>query len=158
MLVSATNRHWAMGFPRRQYLLLAEHLLEHVIKLAGPEGAAEALETTGRAVAEQLLGQVRGQKENAEVTLADIQSFLLPLMDEMGSVVDRLDSDEGSLTVQMRNCIFYELARVHHRIICRAHNTIFQTLAEALGDYEAVTTSCLASGDDRCITSIRPKS
>lgn len=156
MLFTMTHDHWSIGFPQRQYQMLAEHLLQHIIEREGAKGAVKALRKIGQDVAQSLLDEVTTAKGSDEVEIEDVVKHILPALDQLGSIVEAIDTEDCDLQIQMRNCIFFELAQAYHGIICQGHAAIFETIAKALGkDYESVAASCLASGDDRCITCIK---
>lgn len=155
-LFSTTDAHWPLGFPKRQYAMLAQHLLEHIIESEGAAGAAEVMRKIGAKVAQDLLDQLAKDKGSDEVTFEDLTEHILPVLDELGSVVDVVEGcAEDGLAIRMRNCIFYELALAHHGVTCEGHAAIFETLGQAIGsEFEARVESCLASGDDACLTCI----
>jgi len=146
-----------IGVPKRQYALLAKHLIESFIELNGKESLVRIMREMGERIADELLEEIKAKKGSDKLELDDLQKYVIPMLDSLGCVPSITEISENVIKFKMNNCIFYELSKAYPRIICERHKSFFQKLGDELGKYEAVSEKCLAEGDDFCITALLKK-
>ena len=78
MLFSMTDKHWAVGFPQRQYVMLAEHLMRHIIKREGKKKASAILRSIGQEVGRGLIAAAIEETGRDKLELDDVLQHILP--------------------------------------------------------------------------------
>ncbi len=148
-------KHWDLGFPPRQYAMLADKLLERLLEEDGIEAAREFMARIGSESARHILEEALAAKGSDQLEISDIQDRVVPALAGLGSAAAVTQASDSRVSVRMNNCIFYELAVAHREVVCRGHGAFFETIAEALGDgYSVTSDACLAAGDECCISTI----
>ena len=153
LLLSITDTHWPIGFPPRQYSVLAEHLLGHIIATQGKKKAMRVMRKIGLDFGRQMVAAAQEQAASDELSFDDVADHILPVLDELGSMIDYEEEDD-TLTVHYRNCIFYEVAKASYPIVCEGHHAILDAIGDAM-DCDAEPLSCLVKGDPACSTCFR---
>lgn len=155
LVYKVPQKHWDIGFPKRQYAMLADKLLGRMIELQGTDETKSFMEQLGRESAQQVLADLLAKKGSQRLEIADIKELLVPILDKLGSAVTVSEATEDLIRVRMNNCIYFELAVKFEEIVCRGHEAFFETVAAALGEeFKVSTEACLACGDNFCVSTI----
>ncbi len=154
MVYSIPKRHWDLGFPKRQYAVLADKLIAGMIGAQGEGAAIEFMRRTGADNADHILALVAEEKGSKTLEHGDVEKYLLPILDDLGSATTLVEASEDRVVIRMNNCIFYELAVSYAKMVCEGHAALFETFGEALGGLKYQKGSCLAEGDDCCISNL----
>ncbi len=152
-----TTKYHDLSFPKRQYLLLSQYMIEELVGTVGEEGARELMRRIGKRIGEELVSEVRSRTGRRRIEPRDVRDHVVPALEEFGSLPSVTLEPDGTLRIKLSNCVFFELARAHPNVVCEGHKALFQTLASAMGDYEAVQETCMAKGADFCLTVIRKR-
>lgn len=154
LLFEVTGEHHDLSLPRRQYQLLSEHLIEELISMGGKARAAEVMRSVGAKIGKGLVAQALKQAGKKSLKPDIVETYIVPQLDEFGSAAQVLDRTGASMQIRVNNCVFFELAKKHHDIVCAGHEALFEAIAEAMGNYEVRQTSCMACGAASCVTCI----
>ncbi len=146
--------HYDLSFPKRQYFLMSKHILEALIKEHGMDEARRLMILIGKKVGESILSAMK-PKLKAENSLQEFVKALESFLDELGCMPSIEVVSPNAVKIELRNCVYYELAKLYPDVICEGHKSLFNTLSKALGDYESVQESCMAKGARTCITLIK---
>jgi predicted ArsR family transcriptional regulator len=157
LVYSVPRKHHEIGFPKRQYALLSEHLLQMLISIEGQETAARLMGEMGEKVASGILGDIASRKGNDLFEIEDIQRYLVPILDEMGGAVTVDELSDSAVSIRMNNCIFFELSKVYPDLICEGHRALFAAIGRKLGGFSAQVGTCLAHDDQCCVTHLVKK-
>ena len=150
MVYSIPPKHWQLGFPKRQYALLAEKLLTLLVEKDGVAAAKEAMRAIGAESARHILEAAAEAKGSDEFEVADFEKYVIPALNGFGSATRILEASEERVSVRMNNCIFYELAQVYPKLVCEGHAALYEELGAAFGGLSYVKGECLAGGDAFC--------
>ncbi len=140
------------SFPKRQYLLLSDHLIDTLIEMSGKEEAKRLLRLVGKRFGEEIVSNVRNRKERGKISVNDLKEYIIPALAELGSAPSLYTEESGVVGIKLSNCIFYELALKYPDVICEGHLSLFQVIADSLGGYKAHQETCMAKGDEFCLT------
>ena len=144
------TREWRdLGFPRRQYQLLAGELLRRTIR-SSKRRAVALMRSMGEQLAESFLE--RQEMANFPVkTFDDFEAHILPLLHEMGMETQIESKEKDAMVVGAFNCIYYELAKKYPDIVCEGHKAFFRKIGDAM-NCNAERITCIQDGADACRT------
>ncbi|WP_309491830.1 helix-turn-helix transcriptional regulator [Candidatus Hecatella orcuttiae] len=154
-LYTIVSRYVNLSFPKRQYEMLTQHLLEFLLKKKGEKYTVSILREIGAKLGEQLMKNLSFQYGIQRWDEDKFSEYVLPEIAKMGSYPSLTKRADGSLEIRISNCIFYEVAKANPKIVCEGHKAFFQTIANYLGKYEAVNEYCIAEGNRHCITILK---
>lgn len=122
----AANLH----FPPRDYQTLATVTLKALMEVVGQDAAA--LDRAGRELGHEE-GRRALKRDNLDPGRADLQTIVESLRvtcAELGlfPLIETLD--DGSVRLDVRNCVFRELSSRYPKQVCRLHSAILQGLLE----------------------------
>lgn len=144
------TREWRdLGFPRRQFQLLAGELLETTIR-SSRRRAVALMRSIGERMAKELLE--RQEKANFPVkTFDEFQAHILPVLDEMGMEPVIESKEKDAMVVATLNCIYYEVAKKYRDVVCEGHKAFFRKIGDAM-NCNAERTTCIQDGANACRT------
>jgi predicted ArsR family transcriptional regulator len=133
--------------PSRRYEFLAQQLLALLGETLEPGVAASQAAVMGLALGEQTAMEIAGDGMEAPVKLS--VPFLVEWMDASGYEVRVLGSDPTAAVIEVRNCVYRELALEHPELVCSFDRGM---LCGMLGVSLAAHTQTLAmsAGDPCC--------
>jgi predicted ArsR family transcriptional regulator len=133
--------------PPRRYERLSRNLLRLIANEIDPAAAAVAAFDVGRAFGEDTAASIAGDREQAPGRLS--AHAVAAWLDESGYGVSVGDGPEGALVLEVRNCVYQELAKEFPDIVCPFDRG---TLCGMLGVSPSVhrQTHALSSGDAYC--------
>jgi predicted ArsR family transcriptional regulator len=134
--------------PPRRYERLSRLLLRLIDGTLNPSVAAASASSLGRAFGEELAATVKG--EDALHSSAKLSpQTVVEWMDGAGYDVSLGDDAEGRVVIEVRNCVYDELAREHPEIVCGFDFGMMCGMLGVDADHHRQTRA-LTSGDDRC--------
>jgi predicted ArsR family transcriptional regulator len=133
--------------PPRRYERLSRLLLRLIGSTVEPDVAADAAFDLGRAFGAETAAAIAGDDVQSPLRLAP--RTLAAWMDEAGYSVTLDDGAKGVIAVEVRNCVYSELAGEYPDIVCPFD---CGTLCGMLGVEGAAhsQTHSLIAGDDFC--------
>jgi predicted ArsR family transcriptional regulator len=133
--------------PPRRYERLSRFLLRLIDSTAEPEVAGELAFALGRDFGAEAAAGIAGDDVRSPIKLAP--RAVLAWMDEAGYSVTLDDGAKGVVAVEVRNCVYRELAEEYPDIVCPFDRG---TVCGMLGvDASAHTqTHSMSAGDDYC--------
>ena len=133
--------------PPRRYERLSRNLLRLVAATLDPAAAEAAAFELGRSYGEETAAAIAGDHERAPARLTP--TAVAAWMDESGYNVTIREAPSGSVVVEVRNCVYSELAREFPDIVCPYDRG---TLCGMLGVPASVhhQTHALSAGDAFC--------
>lgn len=154
LLFEVSGEHHELSLPRRQYQVLSEHLIDALIATGGKAHAVEVLRSVGTKIGQGLVAQALRQAGKKSLKPEVVETYIVPQLDEFGSAAQVIERTGASIQIRVNNCVFFELAKKHHDVVCAGHEALFQAIAEAMGEYGVRQTSCMACGAASCVTCI----
>lgn len=149
------NKFWNLSIPKRQYALLSHFLLENVIKMEGEKVAIALMKEMGKIMGKEIIRRATIENGVEEWGFNQIAKYVIPKLEDWGCIPKVIELKENKISIQLFNCVFYELAKAFIGIVCEGHKEFFQTIADVIGNCEVELKSCIAEGDKTCITEIR---
>jgi predicted ArsR family transcriptional regulator len=113
---AVTGARVELVLPSRRYECLAQHLLALLGETAEPEVATRQAAVLGLALGEQTATEIAGDGVEAPVKLS--VRFLVDWMEASGYEVKVLGSDPTAAVIEVRNCVYRELALEHPELVC----------------------------------------
>lgn len=133
--------------PPRRYERLSRLLLRLVDRTLEPGVAADAAFDLGRAFGAETAAEIAGDDVQPPVRLSP--RAMVAWMDEAGYGVTLSDGAKGVVVVEVRNCVYRELAEEYPNIVCPFdHGTACGMLG--VEPYAHTQTHCMSAGDDFC--------
>jgi len=133
--------------PPRRYERLARLLLNLVDDQLEPTSAAAAAMAVGRAYGADMAQEIAGDGVEPPIRLA--AHAVANWMESAGYAMNVVDSDPGTLIIEVKNCVYRELAEEHPDVVCGFDQG---TLCGMLGvdpvGHRRVLAIC--AGDDVC--------
>jgi predicted ArsR family transcriptional regulator len=145
-----------LGFPKRQYPLLANELVEEFLSRSGRKGAISIFRRIGEKVAKNLIVYLTAQHPNEKWNVDFFKKYVIPELERLGCRPEILKDQGRELVMNLKNCIYFELAKAYPGIICEGHKAFFETIAKHMG-FRAKQETCMAEGDDSCITVMKKR-
>ncbi len=145
-----------LTFPKRQYELLAQHLLEDKIEKDGLEGASSTFRSMGAKMAKRMMTNLSSLYDVERWNFDNLTRYVVPELERLGSrpVVNKSSKE---LVIKTTNCIFFEFSKAYPKVVCEGHKAFLETFAHALGECVVSREACLAEGDDQCIWVLRKR-
>lgn len=133
--------------PPRRYERLSRNLLRLIATELGPAAAESAAFALGRSFGEETAAAIAGERERTPSRLAP--HAVAAWLDESGYNVSVSEDPSGSVVVEVRNCVYSELAREFPDIVCPFDRG---TLCGMLGAPASAhhQTHALSAGDPFC--------
>ena len=133
--------------PPRRYERLSRNLLRFIASTFEPAAAEAAAFDIGRVYGEETAAAIAGDQERVPARLTP--HAVAAWMDESGYGVTVREEPAGPLVVEVRNCVYSELAREFPDIVCPYDRG---TLCGMLGVPKSVhrQTHALSAGDSFC--------
>jgi predicted ArsR family transcriptional regulator len=133
--------------PPRRYERLSRNLLRLISTQLDPAAAEQAAFELGRTYGAETAASIAGDREHAPVRLAP--HAVAAWMDESGYNVSVSEGPSGAVVVEVRNCVYSELAHEFPDIVCPFDRG---TLCGMLGVSSSVhhQTHALSAGDAFC--------
>ena len=133
--------------PPRRYERLSRFLLRLIDSTVEPEVAGELAFALGRDFGAETAAEIAGDDVQPPIKLAP--RAVLAWMDEAGYSVTLDDGAKGVVAIEVRNCVYRELAEEYPDIVCPFDRG---TVCGMLGvDASAHTqTHSMSAGDDYC--------
>jgi len=147
--------------PPRCFEHLATILLDQLIRDEGEERAQLLLERAGKVHATRLYQAWR--REDPKNLPATPRACLERICQEYNRIggYAQLTEQEGILAVQVRNCVYSELAGAYPGVICTFHTSFMTHLLRLATKNPRLTVthaSCMAKGDPHCQFNLTPPS
>jgi predicted ArsR family transcriptional regulator len=144
---AVTGTRLELVLPPRRYECLARHLLALLGETLEPEVAARQAAVIGLALGEQTALEIAGDGVEAPVKLS--VPFLVEWMHASGYEVTVLGSDPTAAVIEVRNCVYRELALEHPELVCAFdRGMLCGMLGVALTAH--TQTQAMSAGDPCC--------
>jgi len=142
-----TGERLEVMLPPRRYERLSRLLLRLIDSTVEPEVAADAAFDLGRAFGAEIAAEIAGDGVQPPVRLAP--RAVAAWMDAAGYSVTLDDGAKGVLAVEIRNCVYSELAKEYPDIVCPFDRG---TVCGMLGAEPSAHTQThsLSAGDEYC--------
>jgi predicted ArsR family transcriptional regulator len=133
--------------PPRRYERLSRNLLRLIAGQLDPAAAEAAAFELGRSFGEETAAAIAGDQEHVPARLSP--HAVAAWMDESGYSVTVSEAGSGSVVIEVRNCVYSELAKEFPDIVCPFDRG---TLCGMFGVSPAVhhQTHALSAGDSFC--------
>jgi predicted ArsR family transcriptional regulator len=133
--------------PPRRYERLARLLLTLVNTQLEPSVAAFAAMDVGRAYGADMAQEIAGDGVEPPIRLA--AHAVANWMESAGYAMGVVDSEPGTLIIEIKNCVYRELSQEHPDVVCGFdQGTLCGMLGVDASAHRRVTAIC--AGDDVC--------
>ncbi|MFB4166464.1 helix-turn-helix transcriptional regulator [Virgibacillus sp. JSM 102003] len=120
-----------LNFPHRDYKLLSSIALESFVELG--EAGIHALYQTGYKYGSKVIERYHNGPLFEELTEEQKINILEDAGTMLGMYPDfQYNQDSTSITFQIKNCPFKEVASTNHTMVCKLHNNFLKGMFEAL--------------------------
>ena len=146
----------SVGFPARNYILLATLLLEGVKQNIGADGAKKIIQMAGIKKGKEIVEELASKYSITHWTPQTFKSFYIDdYLTQIGVQPEVLKMSSDKVVFREHSCQFLELATKYPELICDVLDTaVHQGISEALGGVKIVKTKCMGHGDDYCEYSV----
>lgn len=142
----------SVGFPARNYILLATLLLETIKQNLGSEDAKKILEAAGVKRGKEIVEELASNFNILRWTPQTFKStYIDNYLNQIGGQPEVIKVNSDKVVYRAHSCQFLELATKYPELVCDVLDTaLHKGLSEALGEVQITKTRCLGHGDDFC--------
>jgi predicted ArsR family transcriptional regulator len=146
----------SVEFPARNYILLANLLLEAMRQNLGEEATKKLLCTTGVKRGEEIIEELTSKHNIAKWTPQTFKSIYVDhYLTQIGVQPAAVKLTSDKVVFRVHSCQFLELATKYPELVCDVLDTATQEgISEAIGGVKITRTKCLGHGDDFCEYSV----
>lgn len=153
VLYHIARRPDPVTFPRRDYLALSEFFISTAELLLGRTEAEKLLSSVGLEMGEITCKRIEAENRIREWSLKAFEEhFIRGYLQEAGAEPEIANSDNGSITYRLHNCLLLELAVKYPELICRAYHDSYDLgLSRGTGQRLRIARkSCIGEGAPYC--------
>jgi predicted ArsR family transcriptional regulator len=146
----------SVEFPARNYILLADLLLEAMRQNVGEEGTKKLLYTAGVKRGKGIIEELTSKHNIAKWTPQTFKSIYVDnYLTQIGVQPEAVKLTSDKAVFRVHSCQFLELATKYPELVCDVLDTATQEgISEAIGGVKITRTKCMGHGDDFCEYSV----
>jgi len=146
----------SVGFPARNYILLATLLLEAMKENIGAEGAKKIIQMAGIKKGKQIIEELASKYNLTGWTPQIFKAkYVEGYLTQIGVQPEVLRVSSDRVVFREHSCQFLEVATRYPELICDVLDAaVHQGIGGALGNVKIVRTRCMGHGDDYCEYSV----
>ncbi len=146
----------SVEFPARNYILLAQLLLDVMKQNLGEEAAKKLLHTAGVNRGKEIIEKLTSQHNIARWTPQTFKStYVDTYLTQIGVQPEAVKLTSDKVVFRVHSCQFLELAIKYPELVCDVLDTATQAgISEAIGGVRVTRTKCMGHGDDFCEFSV----
>jgi len=152
----AVKRYVNLGFPTRRFDLLSEQALKALTSKIGAKEAEKLLQAEAEKLGKELLSRLSAKHGVQNWDFEKFKKYVYPALEELGCY-PLIEEGNGKFTLKFFNCIYYEISKKFHPIVCNAHEAFLKPLAEASGFVKEDHESFLSRDEDACVIRFKAK-
>ena len=147
-----------LGFPVRRFDLLSQQALSALISKTDAKEAERLLKVEAERLGREMLKDLTIKHEVKTWNLENLKKFIIPVLEQMGSYPSIKENSDKTLNLNFFNCIFYEVSKRFHPLICCVHEAFLKPMMEAAGYVKESHDSYLVKDADYCSIKFKLKS
>lgn len=146
----------SVEFPARNYILLADLLLEAMRQNVGEEGTKKLLYTAGVKRGKGIIEELTSKHNIAKWTPQTFKSIYVDnYLTQIGVQPEAVKLTSDKVVFRVHSCQFLEIATKYPELVCDVLDTATQEgISEAIGGVKITRTKCMGHGDDFCEYSV----
>lgn len=141
------------SFPKRQYQILSESLINTMIGEIGMGRTKALLKKIGTSMGEAAVRSLESEHNIRSWSLKDYESYLVgEFLEEEGAEPETLEATNNKITYRLHNCLFQELSVKMPEIMCDVlHESFHEGVSKAIGrGLKIDRVTCMGHGDPYC--------
>jgi predicted ArsR family transcriptional regulator len=150
---SIAKTYSATSFPKRQYQLLSESLIEGMTKELGAERTKSFLRSLGMQMGEEAVKKLESEYDVKSWSPKNYEKYVVrEYLEKEGAEPEVVETSAKGVMYRLHNCLFRELSVKMPELMCDAlHDSFHQGVAKAIGKNLRITRStCMGHGDPYC--------
>jgi len=141
------------SFPKRQYQILSESLINSMIQEFGINRTKTLLKKIGTSMGEAAVRMLESEHNIKTWSPKDYETYLVRgYLEEEGAEPQMLESANNKIVYRLHNCLFQELSIKMPEIMCDVlHESFHDGVSKAIGkDLKIDRKTCMGHGDPYC--------
>jgi predicted ArsR family transcriptional regulator len=141
------------SFPKRQYLILSESLINTMIEEIGIGRTKALLKKIGTSMGEAAVRSLESEHNIRSWSLKDYESYLVgEFLEEEGAEPETLETTSNKIKYRLHNCLFQELSVKMPDVMCDVlHESFHEGVSKAIGKGLKIDrVTCMGHGDPYC--------
>ena len=141
------------SFPKRQYQILSESLINSMIEEFGISRTKALLKKIGTSMGEAAVRMLQSQHNIKSWSPKDYETLLVRgYFEEEGAEPEMLETTNNKVVYRLHNCLFRELSTKMPEIMCDVlHESFHDGVSKAIGkDLKISRATCMGHGDPYC--------
>jgi len=141
------------SFPKRQYQILSESLINSMIKEFGVSRTKALLKKIGTSMGEAAVRMLESEHNIKSWSPKDYEAYLVrEYLEEEGAEPEMLEATNNKVVYRLHNCLFQELSIKLPDIMCDVlHENFHDGVSKAIGkDLKISRATCMGHGDPYC--------
>jgi predicted ArsR family transcriptional regulator len=141
------------SFPKRQYQILSESLINGMIEEFGISRTKALLKKIGTSMGETAVRMLESQHNIKSWSPRDYETLLVRgYFEEEGAEPELLQTTSDRVVYRLHNCLFQELSTKMPEIMCDVlHESFHDGVSKAIGkDLKISRATCMGHGDPYC--------
>ncbi|MEM4726565.1 MAG: ArsR family transcriptional regulator [Nitrososphaerales archaeon] len=147
-----SKKQISLGFPARNYILLATLLIEAIKQNLGTEEAKKLIHIAGVKKGKELVEELTSKYNITKWKPHDFKSiYIEDYLTQIGVQPEVVKMSSDRIVFREHSCQFLELATKYPDLVCDVLDTaIHSGISEALKDVKITKTKCMGHGDEFC--------
>lgn len=141
------------NFPKRQYQLLSEALINSMVEEIGINRTKAVLKKIGMSMGEQAVRKLQSEHNLREWSPRDYDKYIVrEYLEEEGAEPEVLETTDTRTVYRLHNCLFQEISVKMPEIMCDVlHESFHDGVAKTIDkDLKITRTTCMGHGDAFC--------
>jgi predicted ArsR family transcriptional regulator len=141
------------SFPKRQYQILSESLINSMIGEIGLDKTKSLLKKIGTSMGEAAVSMLGSEHNIKSWSLKDYEMYIVRgYLEEEGAEPEMLEANKNKIVYRLHNCLFQELSVKMPEIMCDVlHESFHEGVSKAIGkDLKIDRATCMGHGDPYC--------
>lgn len=141
------------SFPKRQYQILSESLINTLIKEIGIGRTKAILKKIGISMGEAAVRSLESEHNIRSWSLKDYATYLVgEFLEEEGAEPETLEATNDKITYRLHNCLFQELSVKMPEVMCDVlHESFHEGVSKTIGKGLKIDRiTCMGHGDPYC--------
>jgi len=141
------------SFPKRQYQILSESLINSIIEEFGINKTKALLKKIGTSMGEFAVKTLGSEHNIKSWSPKDYETYMIRgYFEEEGAEPEMLEATDNKIVYRLHNCLFQELSVKMPEIMCDVlHESFHEGVMKAIGkDLKIDRATCMGHGDPYC--------
>jgi predicted ArsR family transcriptional regulator len=141
------------SFPKRQYQILSESLINTLIEEIGMGRTKALLKKIGISMGEAAVRSLESEHNIRSWSLKDYATYLIgEFLEQEGAEPETLEATNDKITYRLHNCLFQELSVKMPEIMCDVlHDSFHEGVSKAIGKGLKIDrVTCMGHNDPYC--------